>query len=309
MLNILSLNTVLASNIKKSLSLALGSEVKNRNMIRQMTAASAGYKSYEQAKNLLNRSKRIIDSLWIEKSIDHGFIIINCVSLSVYINTLTGYLIFVHADESLHSVPFPDNKLSLMPENVFLGYNFSEDDIKYSNNGKKVTLSNGDHSLVFTRDKNTFNVDYNRGDTFQERLESAEFEGIDFVRMEKWLEQDVQVPRLLSEIVASCDGCIVDELSYYGLTKNDLINITDTAQWFFEIEKGNDIAAEDVKPDKKMPQAMGLVAYIYLKKYYSGRSLDFSSDIMESMDITNHELNNLKCMAKHSADMYLFSYI
>jgi hypothetical protein len=57
---------VTAKTIQKSLSLATGSPVSNKNLIHQATAIALGYDSYEQFTALTNRRSMIEKSLWVE---------------------------------------------------------------------------------------------------------------------------------------------------------------------------------------------------------------------------------------------------
>lgn len=306
MLSILS-KGITARHVRKALSQVTGTDVNNQNTIRQATAKSAGFDSFEQASALCSRSNRIWDSVWVERNTGGR----NNWKIAV----LNIELIICTEQLSIYINDFHDNIGYMALPEILRGYQFSEDNIAYCHHMKKVVFSIPERhvSLVFHRESShklgisvvNHSASFN-GVQYKEII----FSDVDFGASEVWLNDRVQIPRLLAECVMNCEDTSEIEriANTYGFSGQDMQAACDTALWLFEEDKGSDSdMVDELEPKVKFKQAMGFFAHLFLE-YYFAKNEKAKQELMESTDFTHRMLVDSRCRAKAAAQWFLFSH-
>jgi hypothetical protein len=310
MLSIITSKNTTAKSMKEALSFANGNPINNRNTIRQATARASGFNSVEHAKAMLDRNKMIDESLWMER---------NPIMENVW-QIIAGKVIITIADDKLTVQPDGYRSESIempIPNFSFRWLTITEEDIEYCNEMKKIVIKspkNRNDVIVVQRipDNNSVRVAcYSIGEELKNYVpeKNAEYDLGDYnASMDRFRNSEIQMARLLSEYIAASDVPLENFSEKLGLTGIEIEQIEDTAQWLFELEKGNILEAKEIEPKVKFKQGIGMLAYIALSKVVCYQSV-IQKDMCASMDINLFELNELRNIAKNEYDLFNLFYV
>lgn len=292
------------TRIQSALSLASGSPVTNRSLLRKAIALASGYSSYEQAEALNSRSKMIMDRLWVERSpADNNNWTVRAVNVKVVIDSAKEKVMITNIDgEQVGLIAMP---------HVMSGFNFNESSIEFCPKFNKVIFSSLDtgHKIVIQRvSESELSISMHGVDAGHNS--SVKFSQYDFNQVSRWMDH-TQTARMLAECVMLCDddSNVEFEANQMGFTGLEMKKATDTALWLFEKDKGyeGDII-DELEPKVKAPKSMGLFAHLYLENYYAG-SQKRINELCESMSLEIEDLNDMRCRFKAEADWFLLTYV
>lgn len=297
---------VSARNVKKVLSELVGYEMKHKASIEQTTAEVLGFRSFQRIEKLHDRSGRILESVWAERRADErNQWTVLALNARFVVDTQERV---IYRNDGAHRV----NCVTL-PESLS-GYQFAESDVDYCDTSNEVSFrAASGASLVFHRTSDhelSITVTDDASAEKRGAVYTVCFDDDDFDAVEIWLNDRIQLPRLLSECVMICedDSVVKTAAARHGFSVQQMQAACDTAMWLFEREKGDDAHIIDgVEPEEKFEAAIGFFAHLFLEHYYA-KDKKATQELMESTDFTQQLLSDSKARAKAAADWFLFSY-
>jgi hypothetical protein len=310
MLSIITSKNTTAKSMQEALSFVGKNPVTNRNTIRQATARASGFDSVEQAKVILNRNKMIDESLWMER---------NPIMENVW-QVMAGNVVITIADDQLTVHPDRFNGESIdiaIPNFSFRYLTITEEDIEYCHKMKKIVIrspKNRGDTIVIQKISSNNSVRiacYNNEEEFKNYVseKDAEYSLGDYKACnDHFRDSKIQMARLLSEYIAASDVPLENFADNLGLTGIEIEQIEDTAQWLFELDKGNTLEANEIEPKVKFKQGIGMLAYVALSKVVCYQSV-IQKEMCASMDINLFELNELRNIAKNEYDLFNLFYV
>lgn len=291
------------AQLQKALSVATNNFVSKQSTVQQAAAALSGFESFQQALALTDRSEMIINSLWAEQYnwTHHKLWHIHAGHYTLCINTADSSIEVSHLDgEMVDEIPLP---------NALTDYVIAENEIEYDHCLKKLvirTLVGID--IVFHRyGDNNLGVLINHRDTSQACTSKCYDIHVQAIRESMvLLDTATQLPRLLDEISAACEHNMSQIAAENEITEQYITDTINTASWLFELDKGNDDYASELKPKHTLAAPIGYIADLYLSK---SPNQDFwVTQMCDSMSIDTALLNFFRGMAKADSKVYLFKH-
>ena len=299
----ISSRKVPGSVVKSVLSSVAGNPVNNRATLRNAIANIAGYTSYEQAKALNSRGNMIMDSLWMEKSVEH---------MNNWVVRAVNYLIVLDPTKDFITIENLDgwviNRIDIPSQHT--GFSIDTGLIDFCPKDKKITIRiSSTYEFIVIQRSSQRQIDVSVKTSLDSLSVSEEFTEDDFNEVGVWMNDSLQIPRMLAECVMICENnqSVVRALESHGMTHDQIEASENTALWLFEKNKGiTGPYVDELEPAIKNYKAMGFVAHMYLEHYYNDNRKG-TTELCESMDIHLGELADMQNRAKAEADWFLLT--
>lgn len=293
-----------AIQLQKALSVATNNFVSKQSTVHQAAAEYSGFDSFQQALALTDRSEMIINSLWAEQY--------NWTHQKLWHIHSGHYTFCIDTSECMLFVSHLDGSGEFEYElpDVLQDYVISEQEIEYDHSMKKIVIRTLKHiDIIFQRhadDKVGFAI-HHKG-TVTDKTSGKNFPICSHTMNKSLilLDSATQLPRLLDEISAVCDRDINHLANTNGITGQFISDTIDTASWLFELDKGNDDYANELKPEHTQAASIGYVADLYL--HDTPNDTSWVVEMRESMSTDNRLLNFFRGMASADRKQYEFKH-